>query len=124
MEEQHHANDYSPNVGFEEEVRNLKLQLEEKNEEIISLRQREIQNEDYSSRLARKLDRLMVENQNKAQKDLRMLLVIRFQIKCKACDDESVAKWSCKECKENICDLCYKAHIRVKLTKHHVLSEL
>ena len=59
------------NVGFEEEVRNLKLQLEEKNEEIISLRQREIQNEDYSSRLARKLDRLMVENQNKAQKDLR-----------------------------------------------------
>ena len=47
-----------------------------------------------------------------------------IQIKCKACDDESVAKWSCKECKENICDLCYKAHIRVKLTKHHVLSEL
>ena len=63
------------NVGFEEEVRNLKLQLEEKNEEIISLRQREIQNEDYSSRLARKLDRLMVENQNKAQKDLRKLSI-------------------------------------------------
>ena len=59
------------NAGFEEELRNLKLQLEEKNEEIISLRQREISNEDYSSRLARKLDRLMVENQNRAQKDLR-----------------------------------------------------
>ena len=28
-------------------------------------------NLDYTSRLARKLDRLMVENQNRAQKDLR-----------------------------------------------------
>ena len=46
-----------------------------------------------------------------------------IQIKCKACDDESVAKWSCKECKENICDLCYKALI-YKLTKHRMLSEL
>ena len=46
-----------------------------------------------------------------------------IRIKCKACDDESVVKWSCKECKENICDLCYKAHIRVKMTKHHALSE-
>ena len=45
--------------------------LEEKNEEIISWRQRETANEDYTSRLARKLDRLMVENQNRAQKDLR-----------------------------------------------------
>ena len=35
------------NAEFAEEVRNLKLQLEEKNEEIIGLRQREISNEDY-----------------------------------------------------------------------------
>ena len=49
----------------------MKLMLEEKNEEIISWRQRETANEDYTSRLARKLDRLMVENQNRAQKDLR-----------------------------------------------------
>ena len=49
----------------------MKLLLEEKNEEIISWRQRETANEDYTSRLARKLDRLMVENQNRAQKDLR-----------------------------------------------------
>ena len=57
--------------GHQDEIRNIKLLLEEKNEEIISWRQRETANEDYTSRLARKLDRLMVENQNRAQKDLR-----------------------------------------------------
>ena len=57
--------------GHQDEIRNMKLLLEEKNEEIISWRQRETANEDYTSRLARKLDRLMVENQNRAQKDLR-----------------------------------------------------
>ena len=49
----------------------MKFNVEEKNEEIILLRQRESSNEEYSSRLARKLDRLMVENQSRAQKDLR-----------------------------------------------------
>ena len=46
------------------------------------------------------------------------------QIKCTACDDKSVADWSCKECDEKLCDLCYKAHIRVKLTQNHALSKL
>ena len=39
--------------------------------------------------------------------------------KCTACDENNVAEWSCSECEENLCDLCQKAHIRVKLTKNH-----
>ena len=25
----------------------------------------------------------------------------------------------CKECKEDICQICYEAHLRLKMTKHH-----
>ena len=46
------------------------------------------------------------------------------QIKCTACDDKSVADWSCKECNEKLCDLCYKAQKQVKLTQNHAFSKL
>ena len=44
--------------------------------------------------------------------------------KCTACDENNVSEWSCSECEENLCDLCQKAHIRVKLTKNHSLVSL
>ena len=39
-------------------------------------------------------------------------------------NEDSVSDWSCNECDEKLCDLCYKAHIRVKLTQNHALSKL
>ena len=58
----------------EERLNNLQMEISDKNEEISSLRARESQNEEYSSRLARKLDRIMAENHNRTQKELRKLL--------------------------------------------------
>ncbi|CAG5094309.1 Oidioi.mRNA.OKI2018_I69.XSR.g13440.t5.cds [Oikopleura dioica] len=49
----------------------LQMDMAEKNEEINSLRSREKSTEEYSARLARKLDRLMVENHQRTQKELR-----------------------------------------------------
>ena len=49
----------------------LQMDAAEKNEEINSLRSREKSTEEYSARLARKLDRLMVENHQRTQKELR-----------------------------------------------------
>lgn len=63
----------------EERLNNLQMEISDKNEEISSLRARESQNEEYSSRLARKLDRIMAENHNRTQKELRKLL--EFEIK-------------------------------------------
>ena len=57
----------------EERLNNLQMEVSDKNEEISSLRARESQNEEYSSRLARKLDRIMAENHNRTQKELSML---------------------------------------------------
>ena len=36
----------------------------------------------------------------------------------------TTVEWSCSECGEKLCDLCQKAHIRVKLTKNHSLVSL
>ena len=44
--------------------------------------------------------------------------------KCTACDENNVAERSCSECEENLCDLCQKAYLRVKLTKNHSLVSL
>ena len=46
------------------------------------------------------------------------------QIKCSASDNKRLSEWSCNKCDERICDLCYKAHVWVKLTKNHTLSKL
>ena len=64
----------------EERLNNLQMEISDKNEEISSLRARESQNEEYSSRLARKLDRIMAENHNRTQKELRKLLEFYFII--------------------------------------------
>ena len=61
------------NREVEERLRQFQNQLEDKNEEISSLRARESSNEEYSSRLARKLDRIMAENHNRTQKELSKL---------------------------------------------------
>lgn len=45
-------------------------------------------------------------------------------IKCTACDDKNVAEWFCKDCEENICEPCHKAHLRVKFTRNHSLDPL
>ena len=44
--------------------------------------------------------------------------------KCTAYDENNFAEWSCSECEENLCDLCQKAHLRVKLTKNYSLISL
>ena len=59
------------NREFEERLHHMQIDVADKNEEISSLRSRESSNEEYSSRLARKLDRIMAENHNRTQKELR-----------------------------------------------------
>ena len=60
---------------------------------------------------------------------LRMLNVtnfreVTFRIKCTAFNDKSAAHYYCKDYKENICNACQKAHLRVEITKNHSLTFL
>jgi hypothetical protein len=42
---------------------------------------------------------------------------------CTNCEEEnSVATFSCKECKDYLCESCYEAHLRVKLTRNHTIK--
>lgn len=56
---------------MQDRIHSIQMDLSEKNEEVNSLRSREKSTEEYSARLARKLDRLMVENHQRTQKELR-----------------------------------------------------
>jgi hypothetical protein len=58
------------NRELEDKIHQLQLESTDKREEVLSLRAREKSNEEYSSRLARKLDRIMAENHNRTQKEL------------------------------------------------------
>ena len=41
---------------------------------------------------------------------------------CSSCDDNLEVAYNCKECQEDICDPCYQAHIKVRLTRNHSLT--
>ena len=42
---------------------------------------------------------------------------------CTNCEEgNSVATFSCKECEDYLCEFCYKAHLRVKLTRNHTIK--
>ena len=43
---------------------------------------------------------------------------------CTGCNDNTEASYSCLECKDTLCELCYQAHLKVKLTLNHTLSQL
>ena len=43
---------------------------------------------------------------------------------CTGCNDNSEALYSCLECKDTLCELCYQAHLKVRLTRNHTLSQL
>ena len=43
---------------------------------------------------------------------------------CSACDDKNEAKYRCEECKDTLCDPCYKAHLVVKVTRNHTITDL
>ena len=45
-------------------------------------------------------------------------------ITCSVCDDYSVALYFCKECDDKLCDECYLAHKKVKITRTHKLISL
>ena len=49
---------------------------------------------------------------------------VTFRIKCTACNGKSASHYYCKDYKENICNACQKAHLRVKITKNHSLTFL
>ena len=41
---------------------------------------------------------------------------------CTSCDDKSTASSYCMNCTEWLCDVCVNAHLRVKITKDHVIQ--
>ena len=42
---------------------------------------------------------------------------------CTSCDENLVGAYKCQEC-DILCQKCYKAHSRLKLTKTHVVTPL
>ena len=45
------------------------------------------------------------------------------QKKCTRCDENLVCAYKCQEC-DILCQKCYKAHSRLKITKIHVVTPL
>ena len=45
-------------------------------------------------------------------------------VTCTACDDISVALYFCKDCDDKLCDECYQAHKKVKITRNHEMISL
>ena len=43
---------------------------------------------------------------------------------CSACPDKNEAKYRCEECMDSLCDPCYKAHLLVKVTRNHTITDL
>ena len=43
---------------------------------------------------------------------------------CSSCVDKNEAKYRCEECLDNLCDPCYKAHLVVKVTRNHTITDL
>ena len=43
------------------------------------------------------------------------------QIVCTNCDDNALGSYGCKDCRDILCDECYKAHLKVKITRDHDL---
>ena len=43
---------------------------------------------------------------------------------CSSCEYNNEAKFACKECQDTLCNLCYDAHLKVKLTKNHTITPL
>ncbi|XP_046662538.1 E3 ubiquitin-protein ligase TRIM71 isoform X2 [Homalodisca vitripennis] len=41
---------------------------------------------------------------------------------CRVCDEGAVVTSRCRECSENLCDNCVRAHHRVRLTKDHFIQ--
>ena len=41
-----------------------------------------------------------------------------------SCVDKNEAKYRCEECLDNLCDPCYKAHLVVKVTRNHTITDL
>ena len=42
---------------------------------------------------------------------------------CDECEEE-MASYDCLECKDSLCEGCYKHHLKKKTTKHHTLTPL
>ena len=43
---------------------------------------------------------------------------------CSSCDENHVGVFKCVECDDILCQRCYKAHGRLKVTKTHVVTPL
>ena len=43
---------------------------------------------------------------------------------CNACEDDSLASYYCEQCSDNLCEKCFDAHKKVKLTRNHNLTAL
>ena len=40
---------------------------------------------------------------------------------CTNCDDNALGSYGCNDCQDILCDECYKAHLKVKITRDHDL---
>ena len=40
---------------------------------------------------------------------------------CTNCDDNALGSYYCEDCEDILCDECYKAHLKVKITRDHDL---
>ena len=38
---------------------------------------------------------------------------------CSGCDEKALASFICHDCNENLCEACFAAHKKVKLTRNH-----
>ena len=43
---------------------------------------------------------------------------------CNACEDDSLASYYCEQCSDNLCEKCFDAHKKVRLTRNHNLTPL
>jgi|688.fasta_scaffold1127062_1 hypothetical protein len=43
---------------------------------------------------------------------------------CNSCEENASASAKCADCDEYLCAACVRAHLRVKITKDHVITQL
>lgn len=46
------------------------------------------------------------------------------RLACRLCDEGAVVTSRCRDCNESLCDHCVRAHLRVRLTKDHIITRL